>query len=208
MPIDRKKAALIAAAAAIAVLGGAYALRDSLPSPAAVISKLGIPQAQAPQPAAATPAADAAQPQKAPDEPAKASPDAAAQAKGPVVSGPLNAVAGDRLAVKVALKDVASPSVGDTCVNAQGQPEDIGIQARTATGLLIGTDPVSCVLEGGDGVCTLRDGTVLNKRIVEMGWGIGEHGSPYWDATVQAKAAKRGLWGVCPTMALPVPPAK
>lgn len=215
----KSKKALVAVAVLVVLGGGAWFAKDRVPAIDQAFSSLGklVPGGNAGAPTGST-APAAAQSNAAPAQapagqgaPAAANPSQAAPAAAPAakpasgrsVSGVLSPSAGDTLTAVVKLKGVISPPPGDTCANAGGKEEDVGIQARTALGMLVGTGAVSCSLEADGAICSLADGTELNSRIVELGWGIARRGSPHWDKMVDAHAAKRGLWGACATLALP-----
>lgn len=217
MPFDQTKAKklavpvfLVLAAAAV----GLWVAKDRVPAIQSALASITGPAAptgstaataaaNTPAQAAASSATNAPASSATTSAPAQnpaPAPVPAPAAKAPTVSGALTAVAGDALSVSVTLKGISAPHPGDTCANSQGKEEDIGIQARTAQGMLIGTSPVSCTIDPDGAVCTLPDGTELNARIVELGWAIGRTGTPYEGLTDAAKTAKRGLWGACPEL--------
>ena len=179
--------------------GGVLATGSALPGVPGVPGVPGAPGGHAAPGGPSAPASAAQAPASSPaPSPAASSATTAPAANQQKVEGSLSVVAGDALRVSVTLKNVKAPEPGDTCPNTAGKEEDVGVQARTALGMLVGTQKVSCVFDADGAVCTLPDGSELNSRIAELGWAVGREGTPYEQLSLSAKAAKRGIYGVCP----------
>lgn len=196
-PERRKKLFRLGALVAALSLGGAI-YGGYVPVPAKLLELFSGKAAPSGPVAGGVPAAPSASATAAPTAaPVGQTPSAPA---APSVKGHLTAASGDGLGVALRLKDVSAPQPGDECPNAAGRNEDVGIQARTALGMLIGDSPVDCELSPAGAVCRLPDGTELNRRVVELGWATARAGSAYEAAESAARTSKRGLWGVCPSL--------
>ncbi len=195
----RKKLIRLGVLVAALSLGGAvYA--GYVPVPAQLTALIGGKIAPSGPIAGGAPAAAASSSTSPAAAPPAVSPPAASTPLGPSVRGNLVAASGDGVGISLKLKDVTAPQPGDTCANASGKDEDVGIQARTALGMLIGDSSIDCELSASGAVCRLPDGSELNRRVIELGWATARTGSAYEPAENAAKASRRGIWGICPSL--------
>ena len=103
---------------------------------------------------------------------------------------------------KVRLQGIDAPESAQSCRQATGQRYPCGDHATQALRTRIGTDAVTCTIEGRDrylralGICYAADGTDLNGWLVRQGHALAyrRYSTTYVAQEDQAKAAQAGLW--------------
>ena len=103
---------------------------------------------------------------------------------------------------KVRLQGIDAPESAQSCRQAGGQRYQCGDHATQALRTRIGTDAVTCTIEGRDrylralGICYAADGTDLNGWLVSQGHALAyrRYSTKYVPQEDQAKAAQAGLW--------------
>ncbi len=107
-------------------------------------------------------------------------------------------VAGQR----VRLQGIDAPEAAQACRQATGQRYRCGDRATEALRARIGTEAVTCTIEGRDGynralsTCYTADGTDLNAWLVRHGYALAyrRYSTKYVPEEDQAKAARAGIW--------------
>jgi len=130
-----------------------------------------------------------------------------------VIEGTFIAETGDTLlssilGARVHLKGVIAPpmsrpgvDVDNKCSNVAGAEEDLGLLARAHLGVIVEGLTVSCAVEADGAICTLPDGREVNRVLAEQGWAVGKAGGVYEAVGDAARAANRGIFGVCASAA-------
>ena len=103
---------------------------------------------------------------------------------------------------KVRLQGIDAPESAQSCRLAGGPRYSCGEHATEALQTRIGSDAVTCTIEGRDrymralGLCYAADGTDLNGWLVRQGHALAyrRYSTTYVPQEDQAKAAQAGLW--------------
>ena len=103
---------------------------------------------------------------------------------------------------KVRLQGIDAPESAQSCRQAGGHRYQCGDHATQALRTRIGTEAVTCTIEGRDrylralGICYAADGTDLNGWLVRQGHALAyrRYSTKYVPQEDQAKAAQAGVW--------------
>ena len=103
---------------------------------------------------------------------------------------------------KVRLQGIDAPESAQSCRQVGGHRYQCGEHATQALRTRIGTDAVTCTIEGRDrymralGICYAADGTDLNGWLVSQGHALAyrKYSTTYVPQEDQARAAQAGLW--------------
>lgn len=124
---------------------------------------------------------------------------------GPITSAhdgdTIHVAGGERLR----LAEMDAPELGQTCLDAAGQPYNAGAAARRHLLDLVAGRSVTCKADARDpygrpiSTCTtIGDAISLNQAMVRDGWAFSAYGTAYQPDQAVAIAAHLGIWqGAC-----------